>query len=140
MILLDTHIWFWWVQGHKRLDKSVIEHMDKLSIEGFTISAISCWEIALLYSKDRVSIPCQLDEWFDKALAYPGITEEVISREIAIEATRIPQPFHADPADRILVSTSRLLSIPLLTADKRILAYDHVQSISPKSLTNHPVT
>lgn len=35
-----------------------------------------------------------------------------------------------EPADRALVATARTLSVPLLTADARILAYPHARSLS----------
>src|SRR2546429_160299 len=45
---------------------------------------------------------------------------------IAVGSTQLPQPFHRDPADQIIVATARTLGVPLLTADARILNYPHV--------------
>jgi PIN domain nuclease of toxin-antitoxin system len=39
---------------------------------------------------------------------------------VAVAATRLPEPFHADPADRFLVAQARELGIPLLSADSKI--------------------
>ena len=39
-----------------------------------------------------------------------------------------PPPFHADPADRIIVATARIHGLTVLTADTRILAYPHVRA------------
>ena len=38
--------------------------------------------------------------------------------------------FHADPADRILVATARLHRLLLVTTDRMILAYPHVQTLA----------
>jgi PIN domain nuclease of toxin-antitoxin system len=46
---------------------------------------------------------------------------------VAVAATRLPDPFHADPADRFLVAQARAMAVPLLSADSRIQAYPHVQ-------------
>ena len=62
------------------------------------------------------------------ALAYPGVRLLDLTPEIAIESTRLPDPFHKDPADRILVATGRVLNIPIVTLDSKILAYSHVRT------------
>ena len=53
---------------------------------------------------------------------------ENISLEIMEEAYSLPDTFHADPADRIIIATARLNDYTVLTADKKILAYPHVKS------------
>ena len=49
--------------------------------------------------------------------------------EIIEEAYSLPEPFHADPMDRILVATARVHGLTLLTADKAILSYPHVRTL-----------
>jgi PIN domain nuclease of toxin-antitoxin system len=39
---------------------------------------------------------------------------------IAAEIARLPETFHHDPADRIIVATSRAQRIPVITHDERI--------------------
>jgi len=51
-----------------------------------------------------------------------------VSHEIAMEAYALPEPFHKDPADRLLVAACRWQVLTLLTADERILAYRGVRS------------
>lgn len=68
----------------------------------------------------------EVDEWLERALNYPGIRPIDISLEIILESTQLPGEFHKDPADQMIVATSRILSIPLLTADGKILQYAHV--------------
>jgi PIN domain nuclease of toxin-antitoxin system len=46
-----------------------------------------------------------------------------------VAATRLPEPFHADPADRFLVAQARELGISLLSADSKIRSYGQVQSL-----------
>ena len=52
-----------------------------------------------------------------------------IDLAIIEEAYSLPDPFHRDPADRILVATARVVPCPLLTADRKILDYPHVETI-----------
>jgi PIN domain nuclease of toxin-antitoxin system len=40
--------------------------------------------------------------------------------------------FHRDPADQIIVATARVLDVPLVTVDAKMLGYPHVQ-LAPTS-------
>lgn len=63
----------------------------------------------------------------DQALAYPGIQLLPLTPPIAVASTQLPQPFHRDPADQIIVATARIYQCPLVTMDTLIRAYPHVQ-------------
>ena len=52
-----------------------------------------------------------------------------INLKIIEEAYSIPEPFHRDPVDRIIVATARLNSCHIITADQKILDYPHVDTI-----------
>ena len=52
-----------------------------------------------------------------------------LSPMIAYRSMVLPKPFHDDPADQIIVATAREESATILTKDKRILDYRHVQSL-----------
>ncbi|MDO8677546.1 MAG: PIN domain-containing protein [Acidobacteriota bacterium] len=41
----------------------------------------------------------------------------------------MPQPFHGDPADQIIVATARSHSATLITRDARLRDYRHVRSV-----------
>ena len=134
MILLDTHMWVWWVQGDSRLSPSELEAMDKHARQGYGVSVISCWEVAMLHSLGRVEFSCSLDEWLDLALSYPGVEFVELSRSIVVDSCRLPGSIHRDPADRMLIATARENSCPLLTADGKILNYEHLDAIHPSKL------
>ncbi len=127
MIVLDTHIWVWWVHDDAHLPRAYRQRLQDGEKEGLGISAISCWEVAKLVEKKRLILPLPLDEWFDQALAYPGVHLIPLTPEIAIESTRLPGKFHADPADQIIVATARVLNSPLVSMDARIRAYAYVE-------------
>ena len=129
MILLDTHCWIWLVDENekfKKIFRRVIKENEK---ERICISAISCWEVAKLVEYKRLKFECSIDIWLENALQYPSIEYINLTPEIVIESTRLPGNFHRDPADQIIVSTSRILDIPLLTMDKRILNYPFVKTL-----------
>lgn len=127
MILLDTHVWIWWVHGDSSLSARHRALLETADSGGFGISAISCWEVAKLVERGRLLLPCPVQEWLHLALSYPGIRLIELTPAICVESTRLPGEFHRDPADQIIVATSRVLGAPLLTLDEKILAYPHVR-------------
>ena len=129
MILLDTHIWVWWVHEPDNLTQRQIYEIKKNEGNIVGISAISCWEIAKLVEYNRLELPLPLHEWFENALNYPGIQLFPLTPEIAIESSRLPGEFHRDPADQIIAATARFHGCPLVTSDRKILDYPYVDTI-----------
>ena len=130
MIVLDTHIWVWWVHGDERLTQTQAEVIEAHETDVIGVSAISCWEVAKLVEYGRLELPCSLEEWFKDALSYPGIRLLELTPEIAIESTQLPGEFHRDPADQMIVATARVYGCPLVTSDGRLLEYPHVETIA----------
>jgi PIN domain nuclease of toxin-antitoxin system len=96
MIILDTHVWVWWVHGDEKLPKDYAQAIGDHESDGLGVSVISCWEVAKLVEFGRVVLPATLDEWVDQALAYPGVRLLNLTPRIAIESSRLPAPFHKD--------------------------------------------
>ncbi len=126
MIVLDTHIWIWWVHGHAPLSAAHGKLIQEHEESGLGVCAISCWEVAKLAEKNRLELPIPVDDWMRLALGYPGIMLLALEPRIAVESTRLPDAFHNDPADQIIVATARLMDCPLVTSDERILDYPYV--------------
>ena len=129
MIVLDTHVWVWWVDGNKRLSFHQLEVITANETDVIGVSAISCWEIAMLVKRGELGFSIGLKDWFAQALNYPGVRLIELTPEIAIESTQLPDEFHRDPADRIIVATARINNCPLAISDNKILNYPHVQTI-----------
>ena len=77
-----------------------------------------------------IELPTDALAWISRLLSYPNVQLLPITPEIAVRAYNMPEPFHRDPADRILVATALELSCPLLTSDSRIIDYPHITTIS----------
>ncbi|HEY9748993.1 MAG TPA: type II toxin-antitoxin system VapC family toxin [Allocoleopsis sp.] len=127
MIVLDTHIWIWWVHRDAQLPEEYQQYIQEQESQGLGISAISCWEVAKLVERGRLNLPCPIDERFAQALAYPGMQLLELTPKICVESTQLPGDFHRDPDDQIIVATARVWGCPLVTMDSKILNYSHVQ-------------
>jgi PIN domain nuclease of toxin-antitoxin system len=133
MIVLDTHIWVWWVHSDAKLNEDHLKWLTEHETDGLGISAISTWEVAKLVEYNRLTLPCPIREWFEQALAYPSIRLLNLTWQIALESTQLPGSFHKDPADQMIVATARIYDCPLLTVDEKILNYPYVKTLQNNS-------
>ncbi len=62
MIILDTHIWIWWVHGDSKLLKKCQAYLQEHEAQELGVSIISCWEIAKLVQYNRLEIPYSVAE------------------------------------------------------------------------------
>jgi PIN domain nuclease of toxin-antitoxin system len=121
--LLDTHAWIWWVDQDARLGARAIAALDAMPPgERPYLADISLWEVAMLVERGRLELDLPLRDWL-AAAAHPRSVRIVpVDAAIAAEVASLPAAFHRDPADRLIVATSRVLGIPVLTHDKLIAA------------------
>ncbi len=124
LLLLDTHVWLWLVAGSRDLSTEARHTIERAAATGsLRIAAISLWEIALLASRGRIVLGKSIGLWLDEALAEPGPAIDPLTPQIAIESYALPDVFHRDPADRLIVATARVANAALMTRDQRILDY-----------------
>lgn len=124
LVLLDTHIWVWLMQDMPGLSKSTLSVIRTAARnQQVRISAISIWEVAMLEVKKRITLSIECRAWIQKALSVPGLKMLEMTPDILFESTRLPDNFHADPSDRIIVASARSVGATIITADKAIQAY-----------------
>jgi PIN domain nuclease of toxin-antitoxin system len=129
VILLDTHMWIWWANDAVELRPNHRDAIDRHASDGLGVSVISCWEVAKLVEKGRLKLSKPVDEWVNAALDLPGVNCCPLTPQIAVESTRLPLPFHSDPADQLIIATARILAVPLLTADQRLIDYPYASTL-----------
>ncbi len=128
--LLDTHAWLWWAAEDRRLSRRAASAIRKAQAQNsLWVSLISIWEIAKKIEKGQLALDRPLEDWLDLALAAPGLHVADMTRPVLIESCRLTQPFHGDPADQILVATSRAHGATLVTRDSRLRDYPHVRTL-----------
>ena len=93
------------------------------------VSVISVAEIACAVERGRIIIDRHWKKWFRHYISLNDWQVDSIDLDIMEEVYSLPETFHADPADRIITATSRLKNYSLLTADRKILSYPHVNAI-----------
>ena len=122
MILLDTHIWLWWLLGDGNLNDIQRRALDQLaSDKRLSISWVSIWETEMLERKGRVQLLPDFPNWIQLATGQGVISVLPVDIELIIAQRKLPESFHMDPADRLITATSLLSGFPLYTRDRRIL-------------------
>jgi len=128
--LLDTHTWIWWNMNPGKLSsevKGIIANAD--GYEEMLLSAISPWEFSKLLEKRKLGISCHPEDWLHTALDMPKLRLVPLSPILSYRSTVLPQPFHNDPADQLIVATARQENATILTKDEKILEYENVRSL-----------
>ena len=122
MIILDTHVWLWWInRDQTRLKPAWIARID--SAEPAGVSAISCFEVAWLVAHHgRIELPSAEEDWFDKALEGSGIMLLPITPRIARIAVQLPE-HHRDPQDRLIIATALTHNATLISVDDKFPLY-----------------
>lgn len=93
----------------------------------------------MLVSKNRIKLEGNTLDWINKALSAPGTTLCPLTPDIAYDSVNLPGDFHGDPADRMIVSSARILNGTLVTFDKKILEYSeagYVKVLKPNPLSS----
>jgi PIN domain nuclease of toxin-antitoxin system len=127
--LLDTHVWYWLMEAPEKIPVNVRKMMNQNGTVPFGVSAISLWEIAKLEEKGRIDFKVPLQDWMKDALDPEFMKRLELDERVAVESTRLPEGFHHDPSDQIIVATARVQNLTLITADRKILAYRHVRTL-----------
>jgi PIN domain nuclease of toxin-antitoxin system len=119
--LLDTHAWVWWISGDPRLAVREREALDSLSpSERPVLADISLWEVATLVERGRLELDMDLERWLAIASAPATVELACVTPAVAAEVARLPERFHRDPADRLIVATARVRKLSVLTRDRKI--------------------
>ena len=130
MIVLDTHVWVWWLSGAHRLSRKTQDLLHTAqSQQKIFISSISVWELAQLSIRGRLQLTIDYRDWVAQAESLPFVQFVPIDNPIALKSVQLPSPLHQDPADRIIIATTLMLGATLLTKDSKIRQYPHVPTV-----------
>jgi len=121
ILLLDTHIFLWWLFDDPQLPKQIRETISLPTNQVF-VSAASVWEIATKYRLGKLpeaaAVAKNIPAWIEKA----GFTPLSISVEHA-QLAGAWQMLHRDPFDRMLAAQAKLEDVPLASVDKEFIHF-----------------
>jgi PIN domain nuclease of toxin-antitoxin system len=122
-LIIDTHVLIWYLEGIKLSEEQVSVIEDARNKHELYVSAISIWEIALLTKQNRVVLSISFNDWINRLQCIPGLNILDLSTAILIESCNLINYEHKDPADRMIIASSRDINAHLMTFDQKILDY-----------------
>jgi PIN domain nuclease of toxin-antitoxin system len=121
VIVLDTHVWVRWVvEGESALPPAVTAAIQ--AEERVAVSAVSCFEVALLCRRGRIELPIGTPQWLELALAPAGVECLDVTCAIAERSVGLPG-HHRDPADRIIIATALVHNARLVSLEQTFPQY-----------------
>jgi PIN domain nuclease of toxin-antitoxin system len=125
MLVLDTHIWIWWInQTPERLPIEIVKLIEQTEL--VAISAISCFEVTWLFDHERIHLEIPVQEWISQATEDAQIICLPVSCKIASLAAALPE-HHKDPQDRIIIATAISHETQLVSADGKFGEYQEIR-------------
>lgn len=118
-LLLDTHIWYWYLSGSERLPTGLKNLLDSSPSRSCWLSPISVWELGLLVRRGRVKMDQDYRRWLATASKHFPLKDASLTREVSLRSLEIDLP-HRDPADRFLAATAQTYDLTLLTVDRHL--------------------
>ena len=110
-VLLDTHVFLWWLEDNKRLNEQVKSIIENGENEIF-VSAVTSWEISIKKSIGKLEAPDDIDAIVEKE----RFCKLPISLHHGEVAGQLPN-YHKDPFDRMLIAQAQVEGLSIITAD-----------------------
>jgi PIN domain nuclease of toxin-antitoxin system len=120
-LLLDTHIFLWFISGDKRLPNSVRESIQNFENEIY-LSVISLWETIIKYQLGKLLLPEAPEIYLPKQRERHFISSLELDEASVSRLTEIPS-LHRDPFDRILICQALEHDMTLVTVDDLVRSY-----------------
>jgi PIN domain nuclease of toxin-antitoxin system len=127
--LLDTHAWLWWLSEPALLSTPALRAVEAArSTSTLAVSAISVWELAMLVEKGHIVLDRCPHDLLAQCEHLSFLTFAPVSGRIALRSVELG-PFHADPADRMIVATALQHGAELVAKDRRIRDFPGVNAV-----------
>ncbi|MEM6840042.1 MAG: type II toxin-antitoxin system VapC family toxin [Cyanobacteria bacterium P01_C01_bin.120] len=120
-ILLDTHIFLWFISGDTRLSGDLRDAIRDPSNEVY-LSAVSVWEAIVKYQLGKLPLPENPGIYLPKQRDLHQIASLALNESSVVQLTNLP-PLHRDPFDRMLICQALQNALTIVTVDKAIRAY-----------------
>ncbi len=120
-LLLDTHIFLWYVTGDTRLSAATRDAINEPNNDVF-LSVGSFWEIVIKYELGKLPLPQAPDRFIPAQRKNHGIQSLPFDENDARFLVGLPF-HHRDPFDRMLVSQAMARVLTIATVDPEIKKY-----------------
>ena len=123
-LLLDTHIFLWYIANDKRLTPAWSQAIRDLDNEVY-LSVVSLWEAIIKYTTGKLLLPEAPETYIPRLREYHQIISLSVEEVDVAQVATLPL-LHGDPFDRLLIGQAIQHGLTLVTVDAAIRAYPTV--------------
>ncbi len=120
-LLLDTHIFLWFISGDTRLSNYLRESIRDPDNEVY-LSVVSLWETIIKYQLGRLPLPEPPASYVPKQRDRHRIASLALDEASVAQLATLPA-LHRDPFDRMLVCQALQQRLTLASVDPAVRAY-----------------
>ena len=120
-ILLDTHIFLWFISGDAQLSTDVRDAIRDPDNEVY-LSAVSVWEAIVKYQLGKLPLPEHPETYLPKQRDIHQIVSLALDERSVAQLAKLP-PLHRDPFDRMLICQALQNGLTIATVDAAVRAY-----------------
>ncbi len=120
-ILLDTHIFLWFISGDIQLSTDVRDAIREPNNEVY-LSAISVWEAIVKYQSGKLPLPENPEMYLPKQRDLHQIASLALDESSVAQLAKLP-PLHRDPFDRMIICQALQNGLTIATVDAAVRAY-----------------
>lgn len=121
-LLLDTHLFLWYISGDPKLAESFRDTISDPHNEIF-VSVVSFWEAAIKFQLGKLPLPASPEDYLPAQRRAHNISSLLLNEESVGKLVDLPL-IHRDPFDRMLVCQALSDKLVLVTVDPKIIEYD----------------
>ena len=120
-ILLDTHIFLWFISGDTQLSTDVRDAIRDPGNDVY-LSAISVWEAIVKYQVGKLPLPEHPETYLPKQRELHQISSLTLDESSVLQLAKLP-PLHRDSFDRMLICQALQNNLTIATLDSAVRAY-----------------
>ena len=128
-LLLDTHIFLWYITDDPRLTPPIIAIIRDPFNEVY-LSVISIWEVIVKCKLGKLYLPQSPDIYIPQQRQRHKIESIPIDEDSVVKLIKLPL-LHKDPFDRMLLCQALQYDLTVVSVDEAVRAYSGYISVVP---------
>lgn len=120
-LLLDTHVFLWYISADPRLPSPVLDLLRDPGNEVY-LSVASVWETVIKHALGKLPLPGPPAEFLPEQRLAHQIASLPVEEIALVHLAELP-PHHRDPFDRLLMAQALAYQLTLVTLDEAMQAY-----------------
>lgn len=120
-ILLDTHIFLWYISADERLPPPFLDALRNPDNEVY-LSVVSLWEVIIKHQLGKLPLPASPEVYVPLQRQRHLLYSLNVDEASVAELVKLPT-LHRDPFDRLLICQARVHGMVVATVDEAVRRY-----------------